>query len=601
MPFVTAGKIAEDRYKYSSEEFLNNMDAWNYATYFFIPNEKDIESLSRRIDKKFTEACKQDFNPERLGDWLQPLTEIHFTKGIRGDTANGNENSIYMFSAIAFMILLIACFNFMNLSTARAMKRAKEVGLRKVMGAFRSQLVKQFLGETLVLVVIAMIFGIILLELLVPLFNLLIGQQLSLEYFGSNSILWLFILAAIVTGLLAGSYPAFYLSSFAPAKVLKGQSGPAGNAGLRKILTVLQFGVAIFLVVGTLVVHQQIRFVRNTNLGFDKESIIYFNPPAALWKSIDVFKESLLSHTSVKSVSVSNGTPGMENSTWRYDFPGTNIPERSINTSIIDYDFVNTYGLQIIDGRNLSQEFATDSLEAYLVNEAAVKDLMIEKPINHPIRAMDGHPIGKIVGVVKDFHYRSLHRTIEPLVLRIDPNNTWCVSVKLSGGNLQGNLKTVEEEWKKILPGYPFTYEFLDETIERQYKAEQNTSVLLTAFALLAIFIGCLGLLGLTAFMTEQRKKEIGIRKVLGATVANIVVLLSKDFSKLVLIAFVIVIPIAWYAVQQWLEGFAYKININPMLYLGAGVIIGVIAWLSIAYQSIKAAIVNPSDILRNE
>jgi putative ABC transport system permease protein len=226
---------------------------------------------------------------------------------------------------------------------------------------------------------------------------------------------------------------------------------------------------------------------------------------------------------------------------------------------------------------------------------------MIEKPINHPIRAMDGHPIGKIVGVVKDFHYRSLHRTIEPLVLRIDPNNTWCVSVKLIAGNLQENLKTVEAEWKKILPGYPFTYEFLDETIERQYKAEQNTSVLLTAFTLLAIFIACLGLLGLTSFMTEQRKKEIGIRKVLGATVSNIVVLLSKDFSKLVLIAFVIVIPIAWYAVQQWLEGFAYKININPLLYLGAGVIIGVIAWLSIAYQSIKAAIVNPSDTLRNE
>ncbi|HKZ37514.1 MAG TPA: FtsX-like permease family protein [Chryseolinea sp.] len=601
MPFVTAGKIVEDRYKYSSEAFLNNMDASNYATYFYIPYEKDTEALSRRIDQKFTEARKQEFNPNGLGDWLQPLTEIHFTKGIRGDTANGNKNIIYMFSAIAFMILLIACFNFMNLSTARAMKRAKEVGLRKVMGAFRSQLIKQFLGETLVLVVIAMIFGIILLELLVPVFNLLIGQQLSLEYFGTNSILWLFILAAIITGLLAGSYPAFYLSSFAPAKVLKGQTGPAGNAGLRKMLTVLQFGVATFLMVGTLVVHQQIRFVQNTHLGFDKEGIIYFNPPATLWKSMDVFKESLLSHTSVKSVSVSNGAPGMDNSTWRYDFPGTNIPERSINTSIIDYDYVNTYGLEIIDGRNLSQEFATDSLEAYLVNEAAVKDLMIEKPINHPIRAMDGHPAGKIIGVVKDFHYRSLHRIIEPLVLRIDPSNTWCVSVKLSADNLQANLKTVEAEWKKILPEYPLTYEFLDETLERQYKAEQNTSVLLTAFTLLAIFIACLGLLGLTAFMTEQRKKEIGIRKVLGATVSNIVVLLSKDFSKLVVIAFVIVTPIAWYAVQQWLEGFAYKININPLLYLGAGLIIGVIAWLSIAYQSIKAAIVNPSDTLRNE
>lgn len=601
MPFITAGKILEDRYKYSSDEFLNNLNAWNYPTYFFIPDEKDLEGLARRIDQKFTEARKEEFKSESLGDWLQPLTEIHFTKGIRGDTANGNKNTIYIFSAIALMILLVACFNFMNLSTARAMKRAKEVGLRKVMGAFRLQLIKQFLGETLILVLIAMVLGVILLELLVPLFNSMIGQQLSLVYFGSDSILWLFFLAAIITGLLAGSYPALYLSSFVPAKVLKGQAGPAGNAGLRKVLTVLQFGVATFLMIGTLVVYLQMRFVQNKNLGFDKENVIYFAPPATFWKSVDVFKASLLSHTSVKSVSVSNGTPGMESSTWRYDFPGTNVPERSINTAIIDYDYVDTYGLEIIDGRNLSPEFPTDSVEGYLVNEAAIKDLMIEKPIGHPIRAMDGHTVGKIVGVVKDFHYRSLHRDIDPLVLRIDPNNIWCVSVKLSTGNLHANLETIEAEWKKILPGYPFVYEFLDETIEHQYKADQNTGVLLTAFTLLAIFIACLGLLGLTSFMTEQRRKEIGIRKALGATVSNIVILLSKDFSKLVLIGFVIVVPLAWYAVQQWLEGFAYKININPLVYLAAGLIIGVIALLSIAYQSVKAAIVNPSDTLRNE
>ena len=601
MPFITAGKIIEDRYKYSSDEFLNNLNAWNYPTYFFIPHEKDVEGLARRIDQKFTEARKEEFKSEALSDWLQPLTEIHFTKGIRGDTANGNKNNIYIFSAIALMILVVACFNFTNLSTARAMKRAKEVGLRKVMGAFRLQLIKQFLGETLILVFIAMILGVMLLELLVPLFNSMVGQQLSLVYFGSNSILWLFILAAIVTGLLAGSYPAFYLSSFVPAKVLKGQAGKAGNAGLRKVLTMLQFGVATFLMIGTLVVYLQMRFVQNTNLGFEKENVIYFGPPATFWQSIDVFKGSLLSHTFVKSVSVSNGTPGMESSTWRYDFPGTNIPERSINTAIIDYDYVNTYGLEIVEGRNLSPEFATDSVEAYLVNEAVVKDLMIENPIGHPIRAKDGHPVGEIVGVVKDFHYRSLHRVIEPMVLRIDPANTWCVSIKLSAANLHANLKTIETEWKKILPGYPFTYEFLDETLERQYKADQNTSALLTAFTLLAIFIACLGLLGLTSFMTEQRRKEIGIRKALGATVSNIVVLLSKDFSKLILLGFVIGVPLAWYAVQRWLEGFAYKINVSPLVYPAAGLAIGVIALVSVAYQSIKAAIVNPSDTLRNE
>ncbi|MBT1703073.1 ABC transporter permease [Chryseosolibacter indicus] len=601
VPFESVAKIVEDRYKIPAHQFLSSLDAWNYSTYFYIPNAKDISDLAKRIDKKFTEARKEEFDAEALGDWLQPLNEIHFTKGIRGDSANGDMNTIFIFSAIAIMILLIACFNFMNLSTARAIKRSKEVGLRKVMGAIRYQLIKQFLGETLVLVLISMVLCIILLEFLVPLFNSLIGQQLNVVYFGKNSILWVIVAAGTLTGLIAGSYPAFYLSSFTPAKVLKGQTGVAGNAGLRKVLTVMQFGVATFLLIGTLVVSLQMRFIQNTNLGFNKENIIYMNPPAALWPKVDVFKETLISHNNIKSVSVSNGTPGMENSTWRYDFPGTNIPERPMNTLIIDYDYLNTYGLELIEGRNLSKEFATDSLEAYLVNEAAVRDLMIEKPIGHPIRAKDGHPVGRIVGVVKDFHYRSLHRAIEPLVLRIDPGNTWCISVRMGTGNLSDNLKTVERVWRQFQPDYPFTYEFLDETIERQYRADQNTGILLTSFTILAILIACLGLLGLTSFMTEQRKKEIGIRKVLGASVSNIVVLLSRDFSKLVLIGFLVVIPLAWYAVQKWLENFTYKTEINPLIYLIAGMIIGIIAWLSIAYQSIKAATVNPTETLRNE
>jgi putative ABC transport system permease protein len=536
-----------------------------------------------------------------MGDWLQPLDEIHFTRGIKGDYVNGDMNYVYTFSAVALLILIIACFNFMNLSTARAMKRAKEVGLRKVMGAFRHQLIKQFLGETLVLVSVSLVLGIILLELMVPVFNVLVGQHLTVKYFGAGSFLWIFILAGLLTGVLAGSYPAFYLSSFLPAKVLKGQTGPAGNAGLRKILTVLQFAVATFLLIGTLVVFVQMHFVRNTSLGFDQESVIYLNPPTPMWNKIDVFKETLLTQAGIKSIALSNGTPGMQNATWNYTFPGKDIPERSINTQIIDYDFVKTFGLEIAQGRNLSEEHATDSLQGYLVNEALVKELMIENPIGMSIQATDGHPPGQIVGVVKDYHYRSLHQKIQPLVLRIDPRNMWCASVKFSGGNLSENLAVVEKEWKKLAPDYPFTYDFLDDTIAQQYKADQNTGILLTAFSALAILIACLGLLGLTAFMTEQRKKEIGVRKVLGASVSNIVVLLSKDFSKLVVIAFVAVVPIAWYAVNQWLKDFAYKVEISPLIYVGAGVLISLIAWLSIAYQSVKAAVVNPSDTLRNE
>jgi putative ABC transport system permease protein len=599
--FETIAKMVQDQYGFPADQFLTNLDAWNYSTYFYIPNESNINGLAKRIDKKFTEARKETYQDQALGDWLQPLTEIHFTTGIKADTANGNMSYVYIFSAVALMILVIACFNFMNLSTARAMKRAKEVGLRKVMGAFRHQLIKQFLGETVVMVVISLILGMILLEVLVPVFNSLVGQQLDIVYFGRDSVIGYIVLAGIITGIVSGSYPSFYLSSFVPAQVLKGQAGPSGNAGLRKILTVLQFGVAAFLMIGTFVVYQQMTFIQNKNLGFDQESILYTNPPMALWDKREVFKENLLANASVKSVTFSNGTPGMENSTWQYDFPGLDIPKRSMNTLIIDYDYVKTYGLEIVAGRDLSADYATDSVEAYLLNEAAVADLMLESPIGTPIRALDGHPAGKVVGVVKDFHYRSLHRKIEPLVLRIDPRNMWCLSIKLGAGNLSDQLTVVESEWKKLAPDYPFTYEFVDETIQRQYKAEQNTGILIGSFALLAILIACLGLLGLTAFMTEQRKKEIGVRKVLGATVSGIVLLLSKDFSRLIIIAFVLVVPLAWYTVHQWLADFAYQVEISPWVFLAAGLIVLFIAFASVFYQALKAAVVNPSETLRSE
>jgi putative ABC transport system permease protein len=599
--FETIAKMVQDRYNFPAEQFLSSLDAWNYSTYFFIPTENDIAGLTTRIDKKFTEARKETFNDQAVGDWLQPLTEIHFTKGVKADTANGDMSYVYIFSAVALMILLIACFNFMNLSTARAMKRAKEVGLRKVMGAFRHQLIKQFLGETIIMVFISLFLGLILLEMLVPAFNSLVGQHLQIEYFGVDSILIYILLASLITGIVAGSYPAFYLSSFMPAQVLKGQAAPSGNAGLRKVLTIIQFGVATFLMIGTFIVYQQMNFIQNRNLGFDQENIVYMTPPAELWQKREVFKQNLLSNSTIKAVSFSNGTPGMDNSTWQYDFPGLDIPKRSMNTMIVDYDYLSTFGLEIVDGRNLSIDYTTDSLEAYLINEAAAEDLMLEKPVGRPMRALDGHPAGRIVGVVKDFHYRSLHRKIEPLVLRFDPRNMWCMSVKFSQGNLKDQLTLVENEWKKLAPEYPFTYQFIDETIERQYKSEQNTGVLIGSFAGLAILIACLGLLGLTAFMTEQRKKEIGVRKVLGSSVSGIVMLLSKDFARLIIIAFIVVTPLAWYVMNQWLSDFAYQVSINPLIFVLAGLSVLVIAFGSVFYQSMKAAIVNPSDTLRNE
>lgn len=599
--FETIARLVQDQYGFPADQFLNSLDAWNYSAYFYIPNENDIDGLARKIDRKFTEARKETFNEAALGDWLQPLEEIHFTKGIKADTANGDRNYVYIFSAVAILILVVACFNFMNLSTARAMKRAKEVGLRKVMGAFRHQLIKQFLGETVLLVFVSVVIGVMLLEILVPLFNSLVGQQLEVVYFGEGSMVLFLLLAALLTGVFAGSYPAFYLSSFVPAQVLKGKVSGTGNAGLRKVLTVLQFGVAVFLMIGTMAIYNQMNFIQNTNLGFDQERIIYTHPPTPLWEKKEVFKDGLLGNEAIRSVSFSNGTPGMSSSTWQYDFPGLDIPKRSVNTMIVDFDYTKTYGLEIVDGRDFSKDFGTDSAEAYLVNEAFVREVMLDKPVGTPIRALDGHPEGRIVGVVKDFHYRSLHRIIEPLILRLDPRNMWCFSIKFGEGNLKDQLAVVEKEWKKIAPDYPFEYEFVDERVANQYKAEQNTSILIASFAVLAIVIACLGLLGLTSFMTEQRKKEIGVRKVLGASVSGIILLLSKDFVRLILIAFVIVVPLAWYAMNEWLNDFAYKVTVSPLLFVGAGAIIVAIAFLSVFYQALKAAVVNPSDTLRNE
>ncbi len=599
--FETISKIFAKKYNVPVNQLLENLNAWNHSVYFYIPNASDPTKLAKQMDKKFTEARGEKFDPNVTGDWLQPLSEIHFTKGIRFDVANGDKNYVYIFTAVALLILLIACFNFMNLSTARAIKRAKEVGMRKVMGAFRHQLIKQFLGETLIMVCISLMLGIVLLELMVPIFNSLVGQQLRVEYFTRNSFVWIFILAGLVTGVLAGSYPAFYLSAFNPAKVLKGETGRGGNAGLRKVLTVLQFSVAIFLMIATFVVYTQMNYIRDTDLGFNQESIIYFSPPTELSNKKETFRQNLLKHNAIKSATFSNGTPGMSSSTWGYTLPGQKIENQSMNTMIIDFDYVKTFGLEIVDGRNISSEFSTDSSEAYLVNETAVQELMLENPIGTIIQVTDGHKPGKIVGVVKDFHYRSLHQKIDPLVLRHDPRSLWCMSIKFNSGDLKSGLAIVEDEWKKIVPDYPFTYEFVDDTIAQQYKTDQNTGILLTAFSVLAILIACLGLLGLTAFMTEQRKKEIGVRKVLGASISSIVMLLSKDFSKLVIIAFIIVVPIAWYAVNQWLNEFAYKVEVSLLVYLGAGVLIMAIAFLSIAYQALKAAIVNPSDTLRNE
>lgn len=602
--FVSMPGIIEKIYGWKNPDLLNDFGAWNYAAYFLIP-DADITALQDRLTVKLYEhqAKGEQMPQEYATDWLQPLTQIHFTKGIKGDPGGtGSISHLYLFTSVAVFVLLIACFNFMNLSTALALRRAKEVGLRKVMGAMRMQLVTQFLGETFLLVLVAFIIAFQLVELTLPLFNSLMGTELTFSIWQDAWFFGAVLLAGLVTALLAGSYPAFYLSSFMPSRVLKGDKLRGGNAGLRKILTVAQFGIATFMIIGTITVFQQMQYMKNSNLGFDKEHVITFNTTVALHDKFDEFKNIVMQNSGVKGVSLCGGVPGQTLSHWSYRFPDGEHRDVSINTVAMDYDYLDVIGLQLVDGRKLSPEFSTDDSLAYLINETAAKSFLLEKPVGTRFQVLDGeHPPGRIVGVVKDYHFRSLQHHIDPLVLRIERGNAWRVAIKLTPGDLQEKISLIKDAWHRISPGYPFDYTFLDESYEKLYQAEAKTTALMTAFSVLAILVACLGLLGLTSFLTQQRRQEISIRKVHGAGIRDIVQLLSWDFVKLVLAGFVVTAPIAWFAADKWLMNFAFRIDVSVWTFLLAGVLITLFAIITVSYQSYKASLSNPAEVLKEK
>jgi putative ABC transport system permease protein len=604
--FTSLPQIALQLYNWNNPEMLNDFGAWNYDSFFLIPGEVDTDRLQYKLSEKLYARENQNAKmpDDYVIDWLQPLGDIHFTKGIKGDTGGtGDRSYIYIFSAVAIFVLLIACFNFMNLSTALALKRAKEVGLRKTMGAVRYQLMYQFLGETFFLVVIAIIIGFQLVELTLPLFNNVMDLKLSLHLWKDRSFLMLVLLCGFITALIAGSYPAFYLSSFQPSRVLKGEQMKGGKSGIRKFLTVTQFAIATFMIIGTIVVFQQMSFMKSASLGFDKEHIVSFYATTDIHNKYEDFKQRLLQNSGIKAVTICNGVPGNTVGHWRYHFPDKGKDgDISLNTIAADFDYLDVIGVSLAEGRKLSKEFTTDDSLGYLINETAAKELMLEHPVGTPIQVLDGsHGVGKIVGVVKDFHLRSLQHKIEPIVIRFDRGNAWKIAVKLTPGNVKEKLAVIEEEWKRFSPDFPFDYQFVDEAYDKLYRAEEKTGTLMTTFSLLAILVACMGLLGLTSFLTQQRQREIGIRKVLGASAANVVALLSWDFIKLVLTGFVVVIPIAWYVIQQWLQNFAYKVVISPLVFVSSGVLLVLLAFITVGYQSYRASNANPAQVLKDQ
>ena len=534
--------------------------------------------------------------------FLEPLRDVYL-HSTRDGAKTANIKNVYIFSLIAIFILLIACINFINLTTARSTERAKEVGIRKVVGAIKNQLAKQFIGESVIVCVLAFIFTFFLAMLLIPPFNQLAGKTITTGVFDHPGYLALLFGAAVTIGLLAGFYPALVLSSFQPITVLKGKfSSGAKGIFLRKGLVILQFSISIVLITGTLIVYQQMNYMRNQNLGFDKEQMVVIESNGDPAK--EAFRQSLTTIPSVKSVALSSSVPGGGNPGAYSEVENQKGDMQIANLELyfVDFDYIPNYSMKMVAGRAFSRDFKTDTTQAMVLNESAVKLLGYASPgdaVGKRFRQWGRE--GKIIGVMKDFHFRSLQQEIKPLSMRIEPNGCHLISASITGNNVPATLAAIEEKWKTLIPNRPFNYFFLDEFFDRQYRSEQRFGNLFLNFAILAIFISCLGLLGLASYSTYQRTREIGIRKVMGASVSGIVHLLSKEFLALLFIAFVIASPIAWLVMHRWLEDFSYRIGIHWWIFMISGTIAFVVAIFTVSFQAIRAALANPVISLRTE
>jgi putative ABC transport system permease protein len=538
----------------------------------------------------------------RLEYYLQPLAAIHLHSDLSDELeANGDIKTVAIISAIAFFILVISCVNFMNLSTARAANRSKEVGIRKVAGAFRSQLVSQFLAESVILSLFSLLMALIMVQFTLPYFNSLTGKELSADYFTHGMTGPLAILGIVVfVGLLAGSYPAFFLSALGPIAVLKQKSSP-GSRGrrMRGGLVIFQFAVSAVLIIGTATVYKQLNFIQNKKLGFQKEQVLVVHDAFILKSQVNSFKNELLRNPEILSATISGYLPVTSQRTEDIVSPEGNLRDKGavIQRWLVDYDYVKTMGMEIVRGRDFSREYTTDST-AVILNEAAANYFGWDDPIGKSIEKNDVDY--RVIGVVKDFHFESLRERISPLVL-FAGSSTDFLSIRLKTENLPRTLRWIEEKWNAFAAGQPFEYSFLDERFQGMYRAEQKTRNIFGTFAALAVFIGCLGLFGLASYMAEQRTKEIGIRKVLGSSVPGIVFFLSKEFIKWVMIALLIAAPVSYLVMTAWLRDFAYRIDIGWEVFFIAGGMILFISLLTVCSQSVRAALADPVDSLRYE
>jgi len=607
--FIFDGLISRN----TRQNFQGSWGNFGVFTYVHLPEGYDLSKMYASLDKVIKERVDPIFEQFgiKIKYELQPILDIHLYSKIQDEAeAGGDISYIYIFASVAAFMLIIACINYMNLATARSINRAREVGVRKVMGSMRRQLIAQFITESVVIALIAMVFSLIFIYALLPFFNQLANKSLPFSFVLQGPVILSLLGIVLFVGVVGGSYPAFYLSGFNPVNVLKGKlTSKGGNAFFRKFLVVFQFAISIFMLISTLIVYDQLQFMRNKDLGFEKDRVVRLSlNERSLREKSQVLVERLRQTPEVAGVGMASSWPGegIGKLLLKVEDNDGHLSDRGVDLYTADYDYVKTMGMEIVKGRNFSREVPSDTTYAVLVNESMVKRMSWDDPIGKKFIFEGGDEPDvekRVVGVVKDYHQNSLYDPIEPLMIMLNAKDNGVVLVRTAEGDVRQSIAAMEKAWKDVFPTYTFEYNFLDADFNSQYKADEKRSQIFTAFSGLTIIIACLGLLGLAAFTTEQRTKEIGVRKVIGASVQNLVMLVSKEFFILVGIGMVLAFPVAWYFTNNWLQNFAYRIELEgewPTFVLSA-LLAFVITLVTVGYHVVRAASANPVRSLRDE
>ncbi|MFC5411001.1 ABC transporter permease [Larkinella bovis] len=593
-----------------NERQANGWGGFYILSYLVLPKNFDTNILESKFPQLYDKNMASIF--KRMGIKityrLQPLTSIHLYSKMDGEVG-GDISYVYIFSAVAFFMLLLASINYMNLATARSAKRSKEVGLRKVMGSLRNALMAQFLTESVLMTVLALTASFVLVALALPFFNTVSGKEIQFRELLQPQFLLIALVIVLFTGFISGSYPAFYLSSFEPATVLKGSFNAKGGSFFRKTLVVVQFAISLIMLICTWIVYDQLNYMRDKDMGYNREQVLTIDYQDRQPRDrYDLLRHTLLSNPNIRRVATASSPTS--NIGGRIIFgveSNAGLKEMGFKPMGIDHDYLQTMGMKVVAGRDFSDKIPADTSNGVLVNQAAVKRMGWKEPIGKkvllgglPQAGQPAPPEARVVGVVKDFHQQSLYSPIEPMIMLYRPNNG-VIHIKIDAKNADKTVAFIGQKWRETYPDRLFEYRFLDQDFESAYRADELRGRIFTAFSGLTILIACLGLFGLATFTTEQRVKEIGVRKVMGASVSSVVLLLSKDFTKLVLFSFPIAIPVAWYAMYRWLQHFPYKTGIDVGVFVAACVLTLLICWMTVVYQSIKAAIANPVTSLRSE